>query len=229
MDKPVHISYTDCDKLNALVGHEIILATLPCGMIMALDPTGMQFGWKECISPWSAYLEHRVYHIGDTKDIGPDSVGHQELDYNQAIATLTLAGVIPADHISTKRLEQRLMETVVLSLQSQIKARFGGVKEFLQLKGSKYTAAAAAFVAAAKRGLTVLADEINGGAEIKVIQPPSPPGSSNTKSGDEQKEIIWSSTRDRRIGNGDVNKLRRLWKIRWDKEVGIDWPQPEGN
>jgi hypothetical protein len=75
----------------------------------------------------------------------------------------------------------------------------------------------------------VLDDEINGGAEIKVIQPPPPPGSSSTKSGDEQKEIIWSSTRDRRIANGDVDKLRRLWKIRWDKEVGIDWPQPEGN
>jgi hypothetical protein len=162
-------------------------------MIVVLDPTGMQYGWKEHISLWSTYEEHRVHWIGESMVLGPGCTGIQHSENHEGVAELVQRGFISPDRHSEDCEEQRLMETVVLSLHSQIKARFGGVNPFLQLKGADYAAAAAAFTAAAKRVLTMLAGEINNGAEIKIIGPPSTDGNANTGQGCNQTEIIWSS------------------------------------
>lgn len=206
------------------MGHEVFLATLPCGMTMALDPTGMQFGWKEHISPWSSYKKHRVHHITGQSYLGPNSNGLQDLQGKKDLEMMALMGIVPPDLTSKDREEQRLMETVVRSLEAQIKERFGGVTEFLRLKGGDFATAQTAVVEAAKRGLTMLADEINAGAEMRMIRVPSPVGSSGGQKTGSGTEIIWSKKRAKQIAGGDEVKLRRLWKARWDHVVGLELP-----
>jgi hypothetical protein len=226
MHKPVHISNGDWDEHNALMGHEVFLATLPCGMAVVLDPTGMQFGWKEHISPWSSFKKHRVHLVTGQKYLGPNSTGLQDPEsmFGGNHEMMRMMGVVPELHFKDRK-EQRLMETVVLSLESQIKERFGGVTEFLRLKGGEFAAAQTAVVDAAKRGLTMLADEITNGAEMKMIRAPSAAsGSSDTQKSGSGVEIIWSRKRDKRIAGGDDGRLRRLWKARWDHVVGLELP-----
>jgi hypothetical protein len=116
MHKPVHTTHADWDEHNALMVHEITIATLSCGMTVAIDPTGVQYGWKENISPWSVYKEHRVNYVCDAaKDLQPDTAGLYDLN------RLGLRGprvVLPAGMASVEDDEQFLMETVVSSLTS---------------------------------------------------------------------------------------------------------------
>jgi hypothetical protein len=135
MHKPVHISNGDWDEHNALMGHEVFVATLSCGMAVVLDSTGIQFGWKEHITLWSSYKRHRVHQITDQKHLGPNSKGLGDLENGDNFKIIRLMGVVPPDLTSKDRKEQRLMETVVRSLESQINAHFGGVTAFLRLKG----------------------------------------------------------------------------------------------
>ena len=102
------------------------------------------------------------------------------------------------------------METVVTSIESQIKARFGGLADFLRLKGPEFETARGAVAAAATRGLTMLAGEINSGVQPRVIQ-----------QGGGGREIVWVKSTLANVGNGHSQRLERLWKARWDKVVDI--------
>src|SRR5690242_14036979 len=106
MERPVHITHADWDEHNALLGHEIILATLACGMTVVLDPTGIQFGWKDHTSPWLAYKEHRVHHVVSIKDLGPNTSGLQDLDSPENNPLASVFGLVPTNLSSTVRKEQ---------------------------------------------------------------------------------------------------------------------------
>lgn len=47
---------------NALYRHHPLRITLPCGLQFAFDPTAGQYGWKELLCPWDAYLKHRAHN-----------------------------------------------------------------------------------------------------------------------------------------------------------------------
>ncbi|KAK4148424.1 hypothetical protein C8A00DRAFT_19739 [Chaetomidium leptoderma] len=214
MERPVHIAHGEWDEYNALLGHEIILATLSCGMTVVLDPTGIQFGWKDLTSPWSMYKEHRVHRVANAKDLGPNTTGFQDVDSHEVNPFACVFGSDPTEISSRVRKEQLLMETVVLSLQPQIKRRFGGVAEFLRLKEAEFKVARAGVTAAAQRGLTMLAGEINNSAQWKVLS------GATTAQGDSGKEIIWFT--NRAASNSDDDTRRRVWKARWDSVVDIE-------
>jgi hypothetical protein len=216
MHKPVHITHPDWDEHNAIMVHEITIATLSCGMAVAIDPTGIQYGWKENISPWATYKEHRVNYICDAaKDLHPHTAGLYDLD---RLGVRSLRDILPASMASVENDEQLLMETVVMSLTSQIKRRYGGVKEFLQLKEGEFARARIAVVEAAERGLTMVADEIRNAARARIIvlRHPGPGGSFR-----DEKEIIWLKPQH---ANMAIASQHQLWKSRWDQVVSISLP-----
>ena len=53
--------------------HDIIKITTRAGEVNALDMTGAQYGWTECIVPWNIYIKSRVREVkkvvpfGETK------------------------------------------------------------------------------------------------------------------------------------------------------------------
>jgi hypothetical protein len=221
MHKPVHITHPDWDEHNALMVHEITIATLSCGMTVAIDPTGIQYGWKETISPWSTYKEHRVGYICDAaKALHPDTAGLYDLD---RLGVRSPRDILPASMTSEENNEQLLIETVVLSLTSQLKRRYGGVKEFLALKEGEFALARIAVVEAAERGLTMVADEIRNAAQprIVVLRHPAPGGSFR-----DEKEILWFKTQH---ANLPGERQHQLWKSRWDQVISIRLPSASAN
>lgn len=204
------------------MGHAIVRATLPCGEVVLLDPTGAQFGWKEMVAPWSLYKERRIHSIIDNtwKTVVAKPPGSRFVKPEaQAFAA---AGVVQQDSPL-----ELLIESVALGLLSQIKAKFdGGVKGFLQLKEGEFSAARKAVVDAAKRGLSMLAEEMNNGARMAVI--PYVPVARNPtwKQQREGPELIWYYERDVKLTNNDPAKLRQRWKARWDRVIKIELPAP---
>jgi hypothetical protein len=73
MDKPVLVTRPYWDEHSALLGTEVILAMLPCGETVVLDPTGVKFGWKERVSLFGEFLAHRVRHPKDIRELCPDT------------------------------------------------------------------------------------------------------------------------------------------------------------
>lgn len=223
MHRPVHIIQGDWHDHNALTVHEIAVATLPCGMTVALDATGMQFGWKENISPWSTYKQHRVNYICKENDLAPDSPGLQEDESFGGPRDLTNARALGM--AVTEKHEQLIMETTVMSLTSQIKTRYGDVKNFLRLKENEFIPARTAVLAAAKRGLTMLADEMGNSALPKrlVLRSPAPREAFTTgRAGD--MDLIWCRSQD---ANAPVERQNRRWKARWEPVIKVEFPRAQ--
>jgi hypothetical protein len=187
--------------INSLTAHEIVVVALPCGAEFALDHTGIQYGWREKMAPWASYERHRAHHVVERETMGPTTPGtHDPLDGKAGKA---------------------LMSTVALGLHDQLEARFRGVERFLQLKESEFGAAQAAVVAAAKRGLTMLAGEmIDSATRSFIIRSPS--GGEGIR-----PEIYWSNEEDKKATKRDAEKLRLRWKARWDKVMDITLPPGE--
>ena len=54
--------------------HKIIKIVTRTGEIYALDMTGAQYGWTECIVPWNIYVESRVRELKDAVPFGGTKV-----------------------------------------------------------------------------------------------------------------------------------------------------------
>lgn len=54
--------------------HDIIKITTRTGEIYALDMTGAQYGWTECIVPWSHYVKSRVREVKNVVPFGETKV-----------------------------------------------------------------------------------------------------------------------------------------------------------
>ena len=54
--------------------HKIIKIVTKTGEIYALDMTGAQYGWTECILPWKIYVESRVRELKDAVPFGGTKV-----------------------------------------------------------------------------------------------------------------------------------------------------------
>lgn len=76
MHKTVLLVQGQCVMFNSLYRHHPLRITLPCGLQFAFDPTAAQYGWKEIIAPWEAYLKHRAHNsIRDVVIKEPVSMG----------------------------------------------------------------------------------------------------------------------------------------------------------
>lgn len=51
------------EDVNSFRDHEVIRVTLPSVVHAAIDPTGIQFGWRDYLTPWSAFARHRIHRI----------------------------------------------------------------------------------------------------------------------------------------------------------------------
>ena len=54
--------------------HNIIKITMKTGEVYALDMTGAQYGWTECIVPWKTYVESRVREVKKVVPFGETKV-----------------------------------------------------------------------------------------------------------------------------------------------------------
>ncbi|KAK4095762.1 hypothetical protein N658DRAFT_562874 [Parathielavia hyrcaniae] len=109
------------------------------------------------------------------------------------------------------------------------RARFGGIKRFLQLKESEVLPARAGVVAAAKRGLSVLAEEMNKLARPIIFRGPSSLGSSANESSTnpEACEVVDIRRTDSEgietqanWGQASMNRPPRMFPLRFG-ELGL--------
>jgi hypothetical protein len=221
MEKPVHIIHPDWDELNCVMNHEVLLATLACGTVVALDPTGIQFGWKETVAPWTSYQQHRISHLAERHTVGPMRPGAKFL--------MPTALQVPGMGGGGSAASGILMEAVVLNLLSQIKTKFGGVKSLLKLKGSKFSEAEAAVVAAAHGGLSLLAEEIKNSAVMFIANDIVAAAASGDKDYVEV-DMVWCTEQERAIAARNPEKLvltRWKWNARWTKVAAIRLPEDQ--
>ncbi|KAK4119236.1 hypothetical protein N657DRAFT_262986 [Parathielavia appendiculata] len=129
------------DYFNSLLVYEAALVTLPCGVSVVLDPTAPQLGWKETLSPHAQFSKQRVHKVVSADNVAPKLPGSRFAN---------------EDNRAIHPDEDMLMEAVMLGLIPRIKQQY-----FLQLDEGEFTAARARVVAAAKRGLSTLAEEMN--------------------------------------------------------------------
>lgn len=60
MDRPVHVIHPKVYEFSSMAGYNVLRTILPSGMQIAIDPTALQMGWKEVMTPWLPYVNHRV-------------------------------------------------------------------------------------------------------------------------------------------------------------------------
>jgi hypothetical protein len=227
MERPLWFIATDEQpnrhQFNSLELHEVELVTLSCGVSVVLDPTAAQCGWREALAPFRPYNQQRALKIKFLRDVERYSAGSSftkaQLDQEKA-----RGGALP-----TLRDEQTMMDAVVLSLQPQIKAKFGGVENFLQLKGGEFPAARAAVVDAAKRGLSLLADELTKGSRPINVGNSFRSGRSTSNSLESGHEVdfVWCSAVESKLVFTHPGKMRgvyKRWKARWNKAIEIKLP-----
>lgn len=209
MDKPVHITHPDWDELNSVMNHEVLLATLACGEVVALDPTGIQFGWKENIAPWDSYLQHRISHLAERQVVPPMRPGSR---FEVSANNMAGAGV-------TSSANSMLMEGVVLGLLPHIKKEFGGVSELLNLEKGEFNENRNAIITAAHGGLSMLAEEIKGSAVMMV----DPRGLGGLTDPDHAEvEMVWCTEQERNEAArnpGAFLKAKYRWNARWQNAV----------
>ncbi|KAK3384023.1 hypothetical protein B0T24DRAFT_567122 [Lasiosphaeria ovina] len=50
-------------SFSTFPAHQVLRVTLASGRKVVLDPSGAQFGWREFMTPWETYNQHRVHAI----------------------------------------------------------------------------------------------------------------------------------------------------------------------
>jgi hypothetical protein len=186
IERPVHFIHQDWDILNSMQGHEVIRVTLACGNMVVLDPTSMQFGWKENFAPWTSYRKHRISHISliETATKPPASqFSRSDLSKTPTVTTAASS-------------KEMIAQTVVLDLLNKIKKRFGEVSALLRLKEGEFTAARTAVAASAHRGLSMVMEEFEEFYHEIVYHNPITNGISTGQEDWEGMEVVWCSTRD---------------------------------
>lgn len=148
IDQPVRVIHQDINDFSSLTLHEVIHATLPCGLEFAIDAKHMQMGWKHALVPWSTYAEHHIHQLRESTVVEPQVTGHQ-----------TVICAIKGQP-SGLRMRQSAMDTVVHGLSNQLDSSSLGqnVRKLLQLKGIDFGLAHTTIVTVAKLGLSHLID-----------------------------------------------------------------------
>ena len=220
MDTAVRFLHPGPTTLGSLNPHTAVVVKLPCSVMMVLDPTALQFGWKETLASGYHYLNHRINIAAfRTTDPEPQPPGSQ-------FVTPQLPET-PSFKPTRKEPDLRwefVMDTLVISLLPQIDARYGGVKNLLKLNASDFTAARTAVLDAAKRGLRKLGDEVDLGAK-QIIFPKSTARDDPSEMQDYEKvEVVWCPEEVCNLAQKSpavAERVRHAWKARWEEVVEI--------
>jgi hypothetical protein len=197
------VAYAEHDMYNSLLAHVIITVRLPHGPIFVMDPAAMQFGWKETVDLAMDYAAHRAQRFAEPEEVAPECPGTRSPS----------AGNTPPPAGGVRCKDDGPVQTLVVGLLPQIEARFGGVEEFLSLKRSEFEVARAALVAAAKRGLDLLTEEMNAGSEMKIIDVPAAPGIPAGLAAPNRVELVWYKKGTRRWAGGRLRSWGRCGRL----------------
>jgi hypothetical protein len=166
IDVPVHIAHGDWAEFSSTHMHQVVRATLPCGLRLAIDPAGLEMGWKELMAPWAAFSNHRVHRVHESEVVQPQPAGYATVANHFKIKNV-------ASCPEMKGWKGKIVETVAHRLNKQLEiAPIGAnVAKFLRLPETQFTVCRAAFVEAAKRGVSVLARDAQAGAKPSCVIP----------------------------------------------------------
>jgi hypothetical protein len=148
--QPIRMIHTDRDEFNNLALHEVVHATLPCGLQFALDPTGLQLGWKHSIVPWSTYCQRHIHKLHEHRSavLNPVAIGH-----------LTVTNCL--NNKKPKLMRECMVEVVAHALASQLgyTKLDMNVRKLLRLSKKDFAAASSIMTAVAKRGLSHIVEQ----------------------------------------------------------------------
>ncbi|KAK1763505.1 hypothetical protein QBC33DRAFT_598386 [Phialemonium atrogriseum] len=125
------------EDVNSFRNHEIIRVALPSGVQAAIDPTGIQFGWRDYLTPWSAFARHRIHRI---KEEAPCRSIHQD----RVLPTGPLGVSQTAwrgPTCAARRRERESSNRSRLLGKRGMDGGYGGVSGLLRLKDSSFSKA----------------------------------------------------------------------------------------
>ncbi|OIW23223.1 hypothetical protein CONLIGDRAFT_686662 [Coniochaeta ligniaria NRRL 30616] len=167
MTQPVRVVWDDVDEFMALSHHEVIRATLRCGVEYAIDPTGLQMGWKHSITPWEVYSAQRIHRIESTEVVTPQPPGYTIVS--------SIIGQTQDIHKSQSP-RAAVIETVshavskLLDLRSS-KCGEARIQQVLQLKPVDFAVCRANIMASFKRGIDRAVQDYKAGAKPTAVVP----------------------------------------------------------
>lgn len=217
--RPVRMIFTNGNDFSSLNLHEVIRATLPCGLEFSIDLTNAQMGWKEILTPWASYSGRRVHQLRDHSPVLPRIFCRPYFDAN-------LRGGLAA-----VRQRAAVIKAVVLGLANQLGLFHleENVRKVLYLKATDFQVARATLVEAGKRGLTYIAQLVREDSARPVFV--LPPGLLQTLSvqSDESAlrvascnaELLFLARGELMRAKRDMVKTIKLVRPRWQRELKL--------
>jgi hypothetical protein len=214
---PVRMIHADVNDFSPLHLHEVIHATLRCCLQFAIDPTGMQMGWKHAIVPWSTFSRYHIHKIRETTLVEPQPIGHDVI----------VCGI--KGQPAGQRTRESIMTTVThgLSMQLGFKDLEVNVRKILQLNMAEFSAVRNRIVAVANAGISLLASQLLDGAQPTCAVPEN---LLKTLSADCEWQVRmacslvdfhFATEQDVARGNGDYQKINDLIRPRWRRQLSL--------
>ena len=171
--------------------------------MLALDPAGMCFGWKETVSDWEHYAKHRVFALREIRPLEPVTLEHD----------------LPRPSKGTQMVKENAwkhsVQYIVLTLQKRIRQKFTNVNELYKMQDEKQFAAIRdSLVDAAKQGLTTLMRHVGlkGAMVVKA-----------GKDKDDLVDRIWWCAKDK-VKRAEKKDVRKEWAKMWEEATGVRTP-----
>ncbi len=196
--------------------HEVIRATLSCGAKYAIDPTGLQMGWKHSIMPWEVYYTQRIHRVESTEAVTPKLPGY-------TIITNILQRGETSDAVQSPR--AALVETVAHMVNKLLNLRGpqSGVGQLLQLKETDFCTCRTSIVASFKRGLDCAVQYHNAGAKHTAVLPPLFDALSVTSFPKlcQSIDMLWYTDQDFAAAGGNMMVVQDVVRRRWHQLLDL--------
>jgi hypothetical protein len=210
--------HSDANDFNSLDLHEVIYATLPCGLVFAIDMTSPQMGWKHAIMPCEDYATRHIHQTRAADLLSPRPAG----------ADLVMAAINGGARLG-QELRQTLVETVVHGLCKQLdfERLDANMRKILLLKEADFVVARDAIVGTANRGLSHLVPQIENGARLTLAYDQAalrgfdPAEEWQLKMACGLVSVHFCTRTDLARGRGDMQKVNRIVAAWWRKVLAL--------
>jgi len=214
MTLPVRLNHDKFNLFSALSCHDVIRATLPCGAQYAIDPTGLQLGWKHTTTLWEAYAAERIRRIELIEVVHLEPAGSrtvsamiqgQDPKFNELAATNPLGA---------------LFDTVVHGVNKMILQRGTDIQTICKLKDpSGFASCRAKIVGSFKRGIDQFVHDRELGAWPLLYLPPL--NGSDPTAMLRQLNMLWYTRTDLDDANGSREVLKANVRRRWHQILDL--------